>query len=49
MYKLIFHSGNYSCIDYEGTEEQCHDVKAELTAQMYASGERDFYYTIEEE
>lgn len=48
MYRLIFHSGSYTAVDYEGSEEQCYNVKAELTAQMYASGERDFYYTIEE-
>ncbi len=47
QFKLVFHSGNYSCIDYVGPEENCYDVKAELAAQMRASGETDFYYTVE--
>ena len=46
-YQVIFCSGNYSHIDYETeNEEQAYEVKRELEAEMYMSGERDFYYII---
>lgn len=48
-WQIIFHSGNYSCIDGEATSyEQACEIKAELQAQMYLGGERDFFYEIKE-
>ena len=47
-YQIIFISGGYRSIDAEAdTYEQAQEIKHELQAQMYASGERDFYYIIE--
>jgi len=48
-YQIIFHSGNYKCIDAEtDSYEQACEIRDELQAQMYAYGERDFYYEIKE-
>lgn len=47
-YQIIFISGGYRSIDAEAdTYEQAQEIKHELEAQMYASGERDFCYIIE--
>lgn len=49
MYQIIFHSGNYKAIDAEAeTYDQAIEIRAELQAQMYIGGERDFYYEIKE-
>lgn len=49
MYQIVFCSGNYTCVDAEATTyEQAEEIRNELQAQMYMSGERDFYYIIRE-
>lgn len=46
-YQVIFCSGNYEHIDYETeNEEQAYEVKRELEADMFMSGERDFFYIV---
>ena len=48
-YQIIFISGCYRSVDAEAyTYEQAQEIKHELEAQMYASGERDFCYIIEQ-
>lgn len=48
-YQVIFCQGSYSAVDYETDNyDQALEVKSELQAEMYASGERDFYYIIKE-
>ena len=49
-YKIVFIQGNYKQVDAIAyTFEQAEEIRHELTSQMLASGERDFFYTIEEE
>ena len=49
VYQVVFHSGSYSAVDAEvSTREQAEECVWELQAQMYAGGERDFYYEIRE-
>ena len=48
-YKIIFHSGSYSKVDSECDDyNQAIEIKTELSNQMYAYGERDFYYEIKD-
>lgn len=48
-YLIVFHSGSYKTVDAEvDTYDQALETKNELEAQMWNSGERDFYYSIEE-
>ena len=48
-YQVIFCQGTYTCVDYETESyEQACEVKSELQAEMYASGERNFNYIIKE-
>jgi hypothetical protein len=48
-YEIIFHSGNYKCVDgIAYSYDQALEIKNELTDQMFNSGERDFYYEIVE-
>lgn len=48
-YLIVFHSGSYKTVDGEAnTHDQALEVRSELEAQMWNSGERDFYYSIEE-
>ncbi len=47
MYQVVFCQGSYSCVDYETSDyDQALEVKAELYAEMYAGGERNFNYII---
>ena len=46
IYQLVFEQGFYSRVDFEGTLEQCQEVKYELQSQMHMSGETNFYYII---
>ena len=49
MYQIIFHSGNYSCVDDTAeTYEQALELRSEWQARMWEGGERDFYYEIKE-
>lgn len=49
VYQVIFCQGSYSHIDYETeNEEQAYEVRSELQAEMYMSGERNFDYIIKE-
>ena len=46
-YEIIFHSGNYKCVDgIAYSHYQACKMKTKLTVQMYNIGERDFYYEI---
>lgn len=47
-YQLIFCQGSYRSIDFEGSLEECEEVKYELQSQMYMFGERNFTYIIKE-